>query len=437
MSEHFGKLSEKGYYPMMISDLVEDAKGNHYRSIVFVNPEIPKILIANAGTRLSFGVKSFFSDIKDNLRLARGKQPKKMEQIKAWNDQIITFINEVFPDREKELKIECVGHSLGAALASMQAVDLQVKLQSENKAPEVSKASQELSEQTVQEGAIHANRDKTQEIPIVESLDSQEKTSEISDKSDSPSNPKIPSAEARNFKITQRLFECPALKPKLYEGLTPNYADIIEQQNPIIINAKANVINNFGVPEMHETGVSKDMFEVFNLNKKSNPFTRFMKSTVGEITWGVVKAITKVAAEKLYKHSEKAQKFVKDLIKGIPVIGKWTATIVFAVTPLLWKLAKKIWNERTFSIIRHHVANLPSVIGDLESHKLGGLVQDDVVALRVLDISNIYKDQINTTSKDKKQNQNLRTFFEKKNIRFLEISEDCLEYAKTNNKVIV
>ena len=113
------------------------AEDHKYRAIVMIDDEAKKIVIANAGTRVSFSQNDWLpnwkdlssrasADIADDARLLVGEEPLKISQAKKVNKKIIDLIGE---DNIKNYEINFTGHSLGAAIANIQAAYFDVECQ--------------------------------------------------------------------------------------------------------------------------------------------------------------------------------------------------------------------------------------------------------------------------------------------------------------------
>lgn len=113
------------------------ADDHQYRAVVMIDNEAKKIVIANAGTRVNPGKNDWLpnwkdlssrasADLADDARLLAGEEPLKISQAKKVNDKIIELIGA---DKIKNYEIDFAGHSLGAAIANIQAAYFDVECQ--------------------------------------------------------------------------------------------------------------------------------------------------------------------------------------------------------------------------------------------------------------------------------------------------------------------
>ena len=113
----------EGYELFMMTDHVKDTNEASFRCVAFVNQETKDITFATAGTRLGLDQKGIH-DIEDDIRLFDHNKPKKFKPAQALNDMILDSLG----DAAMEYKFHYTGHSLGAAMAEMQAADMDIKL---------------------------------------------------------------------------------------------------------------------------------------------------------------------------------------------------------------------------------------------------------------------------------------------------------------------
>lgn len=121
------KMAEQippGYEMFLMTDHVSDSKEASFRCVAFVNQDTKEIVFATAGTRPGLNQKGF-DDLYDDLLLIAQKKPAKMNPAQILNDMILDSLGE----QAKDYKFHYTGHSLGAAMAEMQAVDMDIKLQ--------------------------------------------------------------------------------------------------------------------------------------------------------------------------------------------------------------------------------------------------------------------------------------------------------------------
>jgi len=103
----------------LYSDYMDDTKGFEYRCAVFIDRENKQIVCANAGTRLKANSKGA-NDLIDDGNLILHLEPRKLQSAKILNETILDNLGAEI----SEYKFHFTGHSLGAAMAQMQATDL-------------------------------------------------------------------------------------------------------------------------------------------------------------------------------------------------------------------------------------------------------------------------------------------------------------------------
>lgn len=118
-----GVNAEKKQIFVIYSDEM-DAGKFEYRSAIFIDNDTKEVVVANAGTRLGVNKKGFY-DVADDMRLIFNKEPAKIKQAKEVNKKII----ELLGDDIEDYNISYTGHSLGAAIADIQAAYMDVELQ--------------------------------------------------------------------------------------------------------------------------------------------------------------------------------------------------------------------------------------------------------------------------------------------------------------------
>lgn len=127
--EHVEKFNElakdvpDGFELLIMTDQLTDTTEASLRCIVFINHDTKEILFATAGTRPGTDQRTL-DDLKDDLDLVEGKMPQKMKPAGALNSMILENLGE----EAAEYKFHYTGHSLGAAMAEMQAADMDIKL---------------------------------------------------------------------------------------------------------------------------------------------------------------------------------------------------------------------------------------------------------------------------------------------------------------------
>jgi hypothetical protein len=114
----------------LYSDYLDDTKQFEYRCAVFVDNENKQIVCANAGTRLKANAKGAH-DLIDDAHLALELAPRKLRSAKTLNK---TILDNLGPEAS-EYKFHFTGHSLGAAMAQIQATDLFLQLRNKNIQP--------------------------------------------------------------------------------------------------------------------------------------------------------------------------------------------------------------------------------------------------------------------------------------------------------------
>lgn len=113
------------YKLLLMTDQVEVLKEASFRCAVFVDELSKEVVCATAGTRLGLTRKGM-DDVMDDLLLALRREPLKMNPARSLNAHILSHLG----DDAKEYKFTYTGHSLGAAMAEMQAVDMDIQLES-------------------------------------------------------------------------------------------------------------------------------------------------------------------------------------------------------------------------------------------------------------------------------------------------------------------
>ena len=111
------------YELFLMTDHVEDVKEASFRSVAFINYEAKEIVFATAGTRAGLNMTGV-NDLIDDALLVVQKKPRKMNPAQILNDMILDSLG----DAAKDYKFHYTGHSLGAAMAEMQAADMDIKL---------------------------------------------------------------------------------------------------------------------------------------------------------------------------------------------------------------------------------------------------------------------------------------------------------------------
>jgi hypothetical protein len=113
----------EGYELLLMTDHLEDTKEASFRCVAFIKLETKEIIFATAGTRLGFDEKGYH-DVMDDALLVSHEKPRKLNPAQILNDMILDSLGNA----AKEYKFHYSGHSLGAAMAEMQAADMDIKL---------------------------------------------------------------------------------------------------------------------------------------------------------------------------------------------------------------------------------------------------------------------------------------------------------------------
>jgi hypothetical protein len=114
----------RGYEMFLMTDHVNDSKEASFRCVAFMNQETKEIVFATAGTRIGLDLKKGVSDLYDDALMIAHNKPRKMNPAQVLNDMILDSLG----DEAKKYKFHYTGHSLGAAMAEMQAADMDIKL---------------------------------------------------------------------------------------------------------------------------------------------------------------------------------------------------------------------------------------------------------------------------------------------------------------------
>ncbi|NRB10538.1 MAG: hypothetical protein HRU35_02840 [Rickettsiaceae bacterium] len=128
MQDIADNLPNNNYQLLLMTDHLFDTKKYSYRCAVFIDYENKKIVFANAGTRPKFDERGFHDLIDDGMLILR-KQPFKVTQAAALNEMILDSLG----DQAGEFEFHYTGHSLGAAVAEIAAVDMDIKLTERSK----------------------------------------------------------------------------------------------------------------------------------------------------------------------------------------------------------------------------------------------------------------------------------------------------------------
>lgn len=113
----------KGYEMFLMTDHVQEVGEASFRCVAFMNQNTKEIVFATAGSRFGMDEKGF-ADIYDDALMVAHNKPRKMNPAQILNDMVLDSLG----DKAKEYKFHYTGHSLGAAMAEMQAADMDIKL---------------------------------------------------------------------------------------------------------------------------------------------------------------------------------------------------------------------------------------------------------------------------------------------------------------------
>lgn len=94
-----------------------------FRCAAFVNHATREIVFTTAGTRPQANKKGLHDLIDDGMLIAHNK-PRKMKSAQILNEMVLDSLG----DEAKNYKFHFTGHSLGAAMAEIQAADMDIRL---------------------------------------------------------------------------------------------------------------------------------------------------------------------------------------------------------------------------------------------------------------------------------------------------------------------
>lgn len=112
-----------GYQIILMTDHVHDTREASFRCVAFINEENKEIIFATAGTRPGLHKKGL-DDLYDDFLLMLEYKPAKMKPAQELNQMILDSLGE----EARNYQFHYTGHSLGAAMAEMQAADMHIKL---------------------------------------------------------------------------------------------------------------------------------------------------------------------------------------------------------------------------------------------------------------------------------------------------------------------
>lgn len=113
----------EGYELFLMTDHVQEVGEASFRCVAFMNQNTKEIVFATAGSRFGMDEKGI-ADIYDDALMVAHNKPRKMNPAQILNDMVLDSLG----DKAKEYKFHYTGHSLGAAMAEMQAADMDIKL---------------------------------------------------------------------------------------------------------------------------------------------------------------------------------------------------------------------------------------------------------------------------------------------------------------------
>ena len=113
----------EGYEMFLMTDHVQEVGEASFRCVAFMNQDTKEIVFATAGSRVGMDEKGL-ADIYDDALMVAHNKPRKMNPAQILNDMVLDSLG----DEAKNYKFHYTGHSLGAAMAEMQAADMDIKL---------------------------------------------------------------------------------------------------------------------------------------------------------------------------------------------------------------------------------------------------------------------------------------------------------------------
>jgi hypothetical protein len=120
-----------GHEFFLFSDKLDDTNSFEYRCAVFIDHKNKQVVFANAGTRPNLDLKGFY-DLVDDVNLIMHLEPNKLKSASKLN----TTVLENLGDSAKDYQFHYTGHSLGAAMADIQAVDMHLQMNTKGIYPE-------------------------------------------------------------------------------------------------------------------------------------------------------------------------------------------------------------------------------------------------------------------------------------------------------------
>lgn len=114
---HTTKLLQTGWEVLCTSADSLETNQYGYKSVAFINRETKEVHIATAGTKSNQKY-----NILDDVRITFGFTPSKMAALKSFVDDVVSLGK--FDDELDEYSFSTSGHSLGAVLSDLTAVEL-------------------------------------------------------------------------------------------------------------------------------------------------------------------------------------------------------------------------------------------------------------------------------------------------------------------------
>lgn len=130
----------EGYELFLMTDHVQEVGDASFRCVAFMNQNTKEIVFATAGSRFGMDEKGF-ADIYDDALMVAHNKPRKMNPAQILNDMVLDSLG----DKAKEYNFHYTGHSLGAAMAEMQAADMDIKLTKKGLKAEGERSKEQIS----------------------------------------------------------------------------------------------------------------------------------------------------------------------------------------------------------------------------------------------------------------------------------------------------
>jgi hypothetical protein len=338
VTEEFAKIVENGYVPLFVTDNIVDAKDAEYRCVVFIKPGEKKVLFANAGTRIGkFGKKAAFADLYDDALLAIDSIPKKFPSAQAINQHVLDLLQH-YPEGDvdgdgkvgntdiSDWQFEYVGHSLGAAMARLQSLDMHMKIKDIGKKQNIS-------------------------VKLFDSPAYSQLLNTIVDEHNTQN--------ARNYRLD----------------------DLLAQEDIEIYQARSNLVNAIGEDSMLHPKLNQKVYEVFNLDEKTSFFEKLMHSRIGRVCWGSIKNTCVKLSKKKFPHASLLLSVGVGVAVGAAVGGALSGpfgpagAVIGAFVgkmseELIKEIIKSIKASTKLQAIKNKLLHLPQTISDITSHSL-------------------------------------------------------------------